>query len=45
VGAGFEAVAAAFGDGDFTPSQAAWVALIAFVSNGVGTVVSALRRL
>ena len=45
VGAGYEAIGAQLGDGAFTPSAAVRVALVAFASVAVATVVSALRRL
>jgi hypothetical protein len=43
-GAGYEAVAAALGDGQFTPSHALELALVSFDGGVVVTLGSALRR-
>jgi hypothetical protein len=43
-GGGYEAVAAALGDGQFTPSNALELALVSFVIGVVVTLGSALRR-
>ena len=43
-GGGYEAVAAALGDGEFTPSNALELAFVSFVVGVVVTLASALRR-